>query len=770
MERSVIGSTPRRREDARFLTGQGRYLDDLAVPGVAHAVLLRSPHAHALIRGLDTAAARAAPGVLAVLTAAEGHADGLAAMRPPAEVNVQTGEPFPFLPQPLLAEDRVRHVGEPVALIVAETRAQALDAAELVAVDYAPLPAVTTAAAARAPGAPLLTEAVPGNTVIDWRWGDHGAVEAAFARAAHRVAIRASSPRIVTSPMEPRSVLGAWDAATGRFTVTTSSQNIHMVRDRTATVLGVKPAEVRVIAPDVGGGFGAKNFFYAEHALIPWAARRLGRPVKWVASRTEVFLSDHQARDHESVAELAVDAEGRFLALRVESDANIGAWLTGGGAGIQANQYVHLQGTVYAIPAIALTIRVVLTNTPPVGVTRSPGFAETINLTERLVDAAARQCGFDPAALRRLNFVPEHAMPMTNALGFQVDSGRFRACLDRALAAADLPGFAARRTESEGRGRLRGLGFACHMKGTGGSPTENVELRFEPDGTVALITGTQHIGQGHETTFPQIVADRLGIPDQLVTLRQGDTDLIPVGGGHGSSRATYMAGTAIHRAAEAVVAKGRAVAARALGVEEAAIRFADGVFTATGTNRSLALLDAAALAREAGGTLDSYVIWTREHMTFPNGTHVVEVEIDQDTGETRLVRHTAVDDYGVLVNPMVVRGQAHGAMAQGTGAALMERAVFDAESGQVLTASFLDYPLPRAADLPDWDLAFEGTPCTTNPLGVKGAGEAAVGGIFPAIGNAVLDALAPLGVTAFTGPATPERVWQAMQEAVGRCA
>ncbi|MBK1656805.1 xanthine dehydrogenase family protein molybdopterin-binding subunit [Paracraurococcus ruber] len=763
MARSGIGGTPRRREDARFLTGQGRYLDDLAVPGVTEAVLLRSPHAHAVIERIDTAAARAAPGVLAVLTAAEARADGLRPMHPTAAANAQTGEAFAFLPQPLLAEGRVRHVGEPVALVVAETRAQALDAAELIAVDYAALPAVTTAAAARAPDAPQIAAGVPRNTCMDWRWGDHAAADAAFARAAHRIRIALHNHRIASNPLEPRGVLGAWDDAVGRYVVHLSSQNVHGNRDQAARALGVPPDAMRFVAPDVGGGFGAKNFLYAEYALIPWAARRLGRPVRWIATRTELFLSDHQARDHAAVAELALDAEGRFLALRVESDANLGAYLIGGTGGVHTSQYVHLQGTAYAIPVVALTTRMVLTNTVPLGVTRCPGFAEAMNLLERLIDQAARDCGFDRADLRRRNLVA--ATPMTNALGFTVDSGDFRACLDRALEAADLPGFPERRAGSAARGRLRGLGFALHLKGTAGSPEENAEIRFEADGGIALLVGTQTIGQGHETTFPQILAERLGVPEALIRLHHGDTDLVPIGGGHGSSRATYMGGTAIWRAADGVIARGRAVAAAHLAVPEAAARFEDGIFAAPGTNRTLGLMEAAALAREAGAPLDSYHRWTREHLTYPNGVHVVEVEVDPETGTTALVRHLAVEDYGVLVNPMVATGQAHGAIAQGAGQALLEHAAYDPESGQPLAASFLDYPLPRAADLPDFAVGFSPTRCTTNPLGVKGAGEAAMGGIVPAIGNAIQDALAPLGVTTFDGPATPGRVWQAIRAA-----
>jgi carbon-monoxide dehydrogenase large subunit len=478
-----------------------------------------------------------------------------------------------------------------------------------------------------------------------------------------------------------------------------------------------------------------------------------------------VFLSDHAARDMSAEAALALDAAGKFLALKVSSVADLGAYMAGAGGGVPTFQYVHLQGTVYRLPAISLHIQAVLTNKVPIGVTRGPGFAETVNILERLIDAAARQGGFDRANLRRLNMVPPEAMPMTNSFGFQIDSGTFAQTLDLALVRADADGFAERRRQSEAAGRLRGLGFAYHIKGTGGSPDENVDIRFEPDGSVSLITGTQHIGQGHETTFPQILSTRLGVPNALIRLCQGDTDLIPAGGGHGSSRATYMGGTAIWRASDEIIAKGAALAADALEASEADIRFEDGRFVVSGTDRGVGLLEVAALGRRKGQPLDTFHAWTREHMTFPNGAHVVEVEIDRDTGRTSLARYTAVDDYGVLVNPMIAAGQAHGAMAQGVGQALLEHATYDPRSGQMIAGSFMDYPLPRADDLPSFDLGFNGTPCTTNPLGVKGCGEAGAIAAFPAIANAILDALAPLGIEDFEGPASPSHIWQAMQVA-----
>ncbi len=495
----------------------------------------------------------------------------------------------------------------------------------------------------------------------------------------------------------------------------------------------------------------------------PWAARRLGRPVKWIATRGEVFTSDHQARDHEADASLALDAQGRFLALRVDSIANAGAYMRSAG-GVQSYQYVHLSGSVYRIPVIVLRIAGVLTNTTPVGVTRGPGFAEAVNIMERLIDRAARECGFDRATLRRMNMVASTAMPMTNALGETVDSGAFPETFDRALAAADVQGFDVRRQASEAQGRLRGLGFAYHIKGTGGFPSENADIRFEADGTVSLIVGTQGVGQGHETTFPQIVADRLGLPNASIQHRQADTDLIAMGGGSGSSRSTYMAGTVILRACDAIIAKGLPAAAEMLEAAAADVRFADGRFVVAGTDRSVGLLDVAATARASGRPLDSYQCWTREWMTFPNGTHVVEVEVDRDTGQVTLARYTAVDDYGIMINPMIVAGQVHGAIAQGVGQALFEQAVYDAASGQPLTASFMDYAMPRADDLPAFELSFNATRCTTNPLDVKGCGESGAVAAYPAIANAVDDALARLGAAPIDGPATPERVWQAMRD------
>jgi carbon-monoxide dehydrogenase large subunit len=617
--RSGIGDAPKRREDLRFLTGRGRYLDDLAFDRLTHAVVLRSPHAHAHLQSIDTAAAKAMPGVLAVLTAADALADRLKRLLPYVEANTQTGEPFAFVPQPLLAEDKVRYVGEPVALIVAETRDQALDAAERVAVEYLPLPSITTGASARAPGAPLLAPEVPGNLCFEWRTGDSAGVIRGFADAAHIVSLNVTNHRIVTNPVEPRGVVGLYDVQTTRYTVHVSAQSIHATRDHAARALGVEPGRVRFIAPDVGGGFGAKNFIYPEHVLIPWAAKRVGRPVKWIAGRGEVFLADHQGRGHQAEAQLALDAEGRFLALKITSLANLGAYLSGSAGGVQTFQYAFLPGTVYRVPLIELIATAVFTNTAPIGVLRGPGYGEAVNIMERLVDAAARQCGFDRAELRRLNMVTAASMPTTNAFGNTIDSGAFPETLDHALTAADVAGFAARQRDSERRGLLRGLGLAYHIKGTGGSPNENVDIRFDPDGTVSLITGTQTIGQGHETTFPQILADRLGLPNDIIRLVQGDTDLIPIGGGHGSSRATYMGGTAIWRAADMIIEKGRRIAAQVLEAAEADLRFEDSRFIVAGTDRAIDLLRVAVIAREAGDALDTYYAWTREWMTFPNG-------------------------------------------------------------------------------------------------------------------------------------------------------
>ena len=756
LDHAVIGDSPRRREDARFVTGQGAYLDDIAFDNVAYAIFLRSSCAHARLDAIDTAAARAMPGVVAVLTGLDVIADDLHPLRPTIEANVQTNEPFRFLPQPLLADGVVRYAGEPVAMVVADSRNQALDAAELVRIDYTPLPAVVSAEAALSPGAPTLTPDVPGNLCLDWQWGQTETVRETLSTARHRVTIRLDNHRIVTNPMEPRGAVGAYD---GRYTLHLSSQNIHGNRDTAARLLGVDPSQVRFIAPDVGGGFGAKNFAYAEHALILWAARRTGRSVKWTATRSETFLSDHQARDQVAHATLALDDKGDFLALHVDSVANLGAYMIGAAGGVQTNQYPHLQGTVYAIPAISLRVRAALTNTTPIGVTRGPGFGEAVNIMERLIDAAAQACGFDRMELRRRNFVA--ATPATNALGFDVDSGDFRAAFEAAITRADLVGLPARRRQSAALGKARGLGVACHIKGTGGSPTENVDIRFEPDGSVSLITGTQTIGQGHETTMPQILADRLGLPNKIIQLRQGDTDLIPIGGGHGSSRATYMGGTAIWRASDIIVAKGKAAAAQALEAAEADIAFADGAFRVAGTDRAVTLLE---LAARAPGALDTYHRWTRDAMTFPNGTHIAEVEIDLETGSVTLERLTAVDDYGTIVNPMIATGQAHGAIAQGAGQALLEHAVYDPDSGQLVSGSFMDYAMPRAGDLPSFDLTFAGTRCTTNPLGVKGCGEAGAIALFPAISNAIADAV---GVGALNGPASPFQVWRAMRQSGG---
>jgi carbon-monoxide dehydrogenase large subunit len=674
-----------------------------------------------------------------------------------------TDEPFACDDQPLLADDSVRFVGEPIAIIVAETKAEALDAAEAVIVSYDMLPAVTDGREALRPGAHPVSDAVPGNLCMDWRHGDQEAVHRAEVAGARTVTLSLMNHRVVTNPMEPRGGVGVFDAASGRYTLHVSSQNIHINRDHIANALGAAREDVRWLAPDVGGGFGAKNFAYVEQALLLWAARRTDRAVKWIASRSEVLLADHQARDQWAEASLAVMPDGAFKALAIDSVANLGAYMAGSSGGVQTNQYAHLPGTLYAIPHVGLRVRSALTNTAPIGVTRGPGFGEMNNIVERLIDAAADALGMDAQDLRRRNLIPASAMPAANPIGGTIDSGDFSKAFEAALSAADYTGLAARKMGTPAP-LLRGFGIANHIKATGGVPDENVEIVFLEDGGVDLITGTQTIGQGHETTFPQMVAERLGVPSDIVTMRHGDTDAIINGGGHGSSRATYMAGTAIWRAAEEIEAKGKPIAADMLEAAAADITFVEGRFIVAGTDRGVGILEVAKAARTAGMPLDTYHAFTREAMTYPCGAHAAEVTVDTETGVVRLVNFTAVDDYGVLVNPMVVYGQVHGAIAQGVGQAMLEHAVYG-DDGQLLTGSFMDYAMPRADDLPSFTVDFSPTPCTTNPLGVKGCGEAGAIAGYPAVTLAILDALKPLGVSGWDGPASPETVWRAIQRA-----
>ena len=751
MTKLKIGDTPRRTEDFRFVTGRGCYVDDLCPADLAHAVVVRATHAYADLRAIDTADAVASPGCLAVLTGQDLDAAGIGPIQPSEQVNIYSGEPFQFPTQYPLAKDRVRYSGEPVALVIAETLNQALDAAEKVLVDYAVLEPVTTIEGA-------LSGNAEDNTCLEWSVGDAEATEAAFQSAAHITRLSLRNHRIVTNSMEPRGAIGEFNSETGRYTLRVSSQSLHVARDRVAETLGVSTSQVRFVAPDVGGGFGVKNFVYPEMILLCWAARVAGRPVKWINTRSDGFLSDHQARDNDSRSELALDGDGRFIGLRVWSRGNLGAYLTASMARIYTEQFVKLPGGPYRIPAMFVDVGAVYTNTTPTGVTRGPGFAEFAAIMERLIDQVAAETGRDAVEMRQRNLVPAAAMPFTNAVGAVIDSGDFAGNLQAATARAS-DGFERRKALSEASGKNRGMGVAYHIKATFGLPEENVELRFDDDDKVTFTTGTQAIGQGHETSFPQIISDLLGIAADDVRYQAGDTDLIAKGGGHGSSRATFMAGTAIFMAAEQIKEKGRRIAAVMMEAAEADIDFSDGAFRIVGTDRHVGLMAVAAHARQTGNSLDTYQEFTREHHTFPNGCHVAEVEVDPETGLITLERYTAVDDYGTVINPMLVEGQVHGAIAQGVGQALMEQAIFEGGTGQLLSGSFMDYSMPRADDLPSFDVTLAGIPCATNPLGVKGAGEAGAIAGFPAVANAVLDALRQYGVTSIEGAATPGRIW-----------
>jgi aerobic carbon-monoxide dehydrogenase large subunit len=765
----------RRSEDEPLLTGRGRFTDDISVPGQAHAVFVRSTVGHGEIRHLDVTAALKMPGVLGVFTGPDLVADGLGAIPPAAAFPGRGGHPMVAAPMPPLAIERARYVGEPIAMVVAETPLQAADAAEAVVADLAGLPAASQVERAMAPGAPAIWPEAPGNVALDWTDGDAAAVEAVFARAAHVERVRLRDTRLAPSALEPRAAIGQWDPATERYTLIASTQGVAVVRRLLAEgVFRVPPQKIRVLTHDVGGGFGMKVQAYAEYAALLYAARRTGRPVKWCASRVESFLADTHGRDGVLEGELALDARGAFLALRVGTCVGIGAYVSTFAAIFATSNTKNCLSSVYRIPAIQIDVKMVFTNATPLGPYRGAGRPEAIYVIERLIDGAARAMGIDRVELRRRNLIPPAAMPYRAPNGQVYDSGDFEAVLDKALALADWPGFPARRAASERAGRLRGIGLCCFLEVAGGILEETVDLRFADDGAVELRTGVQAMGQGHLTTFPPLVAKRLGVAVEAVRLVEGDSDKVPVGTPSVASRSMMMAGSAAALACEAVIEKGRRLAAHLLEAAVPDIGFADGRFQVAGTDRGVGIMDLARQARalpglpeDLAGGLDSAARFVSPQMSFPNGCHVSEVEIEPRTGSVTVAGYAAVDDVGTVVHPAIVEGQIHGGVAQGLGQVLGEHVIYD-ESGQMLTASFMDYMIPRADDLPAMQVGHHSVPCTTNPLGVKGAGESGVAGSLPSAVNAVLDALASRGVDALDLPMTPARVWAALRAAAER--
>jgi carbon-monoxide dehydrogenase large subunit len=770
-----IGSPVRRKEDLRLVAGKGCYSDDVNLPNQAYGVMLRSPHAHARIRAIDTTAARALPGVLAVLTGRDILDDGVkpiphkAFSYHPAEIPLRNKDDAPIFAAkhyPLPA-DRARFVGEAVAMVVAETVAIAKDAAERVEIDYEPLAAVIDAVAAAEPDAPQVWDG-GANVLIDAQVGDAQATVAAFAKAAHVVKLKTWIPRVTGVPMEPRAAVGEFDPATRRYTVHAGSGGAVRLKADISTSLDIPAESVRVVMREVGGNFGTRGAVYPEFVLVAWAARRVGRPVKWTCERSESFVSDYQGRDLTSEAELALDRNGRFLAMRGSNTGNLGA-LTGNFSMVQKG--VEIASGIYRMPAAHFRARCVTTNTTPTRPYRSSGRPEVMYVMERLIDLAARQHGFDRVALRRRNLVTPSELPYRNPFGMVYDSGDYLQALDSALALADWDSFAARRRTAKKRGRLRGIGIATYVDTATGVPRERAEVTVQPDGFVDVVLGTVSNGQGHETSFAQLITEWLGVPIERVRLITGDTDIVSVGGGTHSGRGMRLASIVIHKASGDIIARGIRIARHLLEAgDDAAIVFRDGRFALEGTNRSIGLFEVAAAARERDdlpeelrGALTAISDQTVSEAGWPYGCHTCEVEIDPETGVVELVRHCAIDDVGRAVNPMIIHGQTHGGIAQGFGQALIEHCFYEGGTGQQLAGSFMDYAMPRADMLPFFNTDISEVPSTTHPLGIRPAGE---GGTTPALAviiNAVVDALAEFGVTHMEMPATPERIWRAIR-------
>jgi len=767
-----IGQPLRRREDRRLITGAGCYGDDVTRPGLAHACMVRSPHAHAAIEGIDAADALKVPGVLAVLTAADAASDGVGLIPHPAvptnphevPLTSRDGSPFFIAPHPPLPTDRARFVGEPVAMVVAETAAAARDGAERVRVAWRSLPAAV--ATPDAVGGPAVWDACASNLCVDSQAGDAAATEAAFGRAAHVVRLETRVNRVTGVPMEPRTTLGEYDPATGRYTVYAGSGGSWRIQNDVARTLGVPKEAVRVVAGDIGGNYGTRNSCYPEQALVAWAARRLGRPVKWTGDRRETMLTDYQSRDLVSHAELALDADGRFLALRAVNTSNVGAHAV---SFIPLAKGVAVLPSVYDIPVASIRGRAVLTHTPPTTPYRAAGRPEVMFVIERLIDLAARRHGFDRVALRRKNLVPAAAMPYRNPVGLLYDSGDYADAQDRVVALADWAGFEARRAEARRRGRYRGIGIANYIELNTGMPRERTEITVRPEGRVDVVLGTLSSGQGHETSFPQLVAEWLGVAIDQVRLITGDTDLMPFGGGSHSGRSMRLGAVVMAKASDAIVERGRQLAAWLLEAAAVDIEFSQRRFTVRGTDRAVDLFEVAAAAARPDvpdglrGPLAGVSDETMPVPSYPYGCLVCEVAAAPETGVVELVRHTTVDDVGRAVNPLILHGQTHGGIAAGVGQALLELCHYD-DDGQLTSATFMDYALPRADALPSFTTEISEVPSTSNPLGLRGGGE---GGTTPALGavvNAVVDALAELGVEHVEMPATPERVWRAIHD------
>ena len=757
MTRFALGQALPRQEDRALLTGRGRYADDVQIASAAHLYVVRSPHAHATIRRIDCTAARRAAGVLAVLTGEEVRGDGLGPIPCMVPVKNVDGSNRGDTPRPLLAQGRVRHVGDPVAIVVAETLAQAKDAADAIEIDYDALPAVADTRAAVEAGAPQVWPSIAGNLCFDTRLGDAGAVDRAFVGAAHVTRLTLENNRLVANPIEPRAAVADYDPATDRSTLHTSSQGPHFILGQIAErILKLDPAKLRVVSGNVGGAFGMKIFLHPEPALVVWASRRLKRAVRWTADRSESFVSDVQGRDNHSVAELALDGEGRFLALRVTTWANMGAYLSNFGPFIPQLAFYVLSG-VYRIPAISLALKGVVTNTVPVDAYRGAGRPEGIYLVERIVDMAARELRIAPDDIRRRNFIDR--FPYRTPVDAVYDSGDFATAMSMCMANADWTGFAARRAESQARGRLRGLGLAMYIERCGGGEGDTITVRVDGGGKVTVFSGMQDNGQGHATGFRQLVSDRLGIDLEAIEVVQGDSDLVPEGM-TGGSRFLAVGGIAALAASDQAVAKGMDDASRLLEAAAADIEYRDGEYRIAGTDRAVSLFE---VAGKAGGITATHANESPP-FTYPNGCHIVEVEIDPDTGAISIERYTIVDDFGRTINPLLLAGQVHGGTVQGIGQALLEHAVYDAESAQLVAGSFMDYALPRAGDVPSFDCALHNVPCTGNVLGVKGAGEAGAVAAPPAVINAVVDALhARSGLAHIDMPATSEKVWRALR-------